>query len=281
VQAVLFSEFNMEVGSMYKEIIFEKKDRIALITLNRPDINNVVTGGRIISEIERAIEEINADKFLSVLVLSANGKVFSAGGDLTAMRDKSGMFSGGAHEIFENYQKNVHRIPKAFYSLEIPSIAAVNGPASGAGCDLAFMCDLRIVSEKAWFSQAFINVGLISGDGGLYFLQKISNYPLAAEMVFTGSRISADRAYAAGMVNKVVDESQLMNEAMKTAEIIAEKPPVALRLSKKLMKNTQFKNLDDILVQSALTQSLCHSTKDHMEAVNSFLEKRKPVFKGE
>jgi enoyl-CoA hydratase/carnithine racemase len=266
---------------MYTEIVFEKKDRVAIITLNRPDINNVVTGGKIISEIEHAIDEINKDKSISALVLTANGKVFSAGGDLTAMRDKSGMFSGDSHEVFENYQKNVQRIPKAFYSLEVPSIAAVNGPASGAGCDLAFMCDLRVVSNDAWFSQAFINVGLISGDGGIYFLEKISNYPLAAEMIFTGGRISAERAYAAGMVNKLAEGADILKEALKTAEEIAKKPPVTVRLAKKLLKTAANKSLDDVLMQSALTQSLCHNTKDHLEAVNAFLEKRNPVFKGE
>ncbi|MDY0360633.1 MAG: enoyl-CoA hydratase-related protein [Desulforegulaceae bacterium] len=266
---------------MYSEIIFEKKNRTAVITLNRPDKNNVVTGEKIIFELESAVKEINTDKSISVAVLCANGKVFSAGGDLNSMKDKSGMFAGSPHELFENYQENVQRIPKAFYSLEVPSIAAVNGPASGAGCDLAFMCDLRIASEKAWFSQAFINVGLISGDGGLYFLQKISNYPIAAEMVFTGAKISAKRAFSAGMVNKVVSESDVLEEAMKMAEEIAKKPPVTIRLCKKLLKTTQWKNLNDVLDQSALTQSLCHNTLDHFEAVNAFLEKRNPVFKGE
>lgn len=266
---------------MYTEIIFEKKGRIAEITLNRPDINNVVTGEKIISEIEDVIKKINSDKSLSVLVLSANGRVFSAGGDLNSMKNKSGMFSGDPHELFENYQKNVQRIPKAFYSLEVPSIAAVNGPASGAGCDLAFMCDIRVASENAWFSQAFINVGLISGDGGLYFLQKISNYPTAAEMVFTGAKISAQRAFSAGMVNRLVSDADVMTEALKIAEEIAQKPPVTIRLSKKLLKSAHMKNLYDVLDQSALTQSLCHSTKDHLEAVNAFLEKRTPVFKGE
>ncbi|MGM0418067.1 MAG: enoyl-CoA hydratase-related protein [Thermodesulfobacteriota bacterium] len=266
---------------MYKEILFEKKDRIAVLTLNRPDKNNTVTDENVISEIESALNSVNQDKSLSVLVLKSSGRIFSAGGDIGAMKDKKGMFAGKPDELFENYEKNVQRIPRAFYSLEVPSVAAVNGPASGAGCDLAFMCDLRVASEKAWFSQAFINVGLISGDGGLYFLQKAVKHPLMAEMVFTGARISAQRAYEACMINRVVDPDNLEESALQLAGEIASKPPKTVRLAHKLMKQAYRKDLEAVLYTSGLTQSLCHNTNDHFEAVNAFLEKRNPVFKGE
>lgn len=266
---------------MFSEIIFEKNNKIASITLNNPKNNNIVTEKKMILEIEEALNLINDDLSISVLLLKANGNVFSAGGDLKSMRDKSGMFSGGPNELFKNYIDNVQRIPKAFYNLKVPSIGVINGPASGAGCDLAFMCDMRVASQNAWFCQAFINVGLISGDGGLYFLQKIAKYPLMSEMIFTGNKISAQRAYDCGLVNKLttnIDELEL--EALKMANQIASKPPAIIRLGLQLLKKTYGQELDDILYKSALTQVLCHNTKDHTEAVNAFLEKRKPKFQG-
>ncbi len=164
--------------------------------------------------------------------------------------------------------------------MEVPTIAAVNGPAIGAGCDLAAMCDMRIASEKAEFGETFLNVGLIPGDGGAYFLPRVVGMAKACELTFTGDVIDAAAALETGLVNYVVKHDLLMEKTIALAEKIASKPPGALRMAKKLLYMGQYETLPNVLEQSAAYQALCHHTEDHEEALNAMFEKRKPVFKG-
>jgi enoyl-CoA hydratase/carnithine racemase len=265
----------------YQDIILEVSGSIAVLTLNRPEIRNAITGSQIIDEIEDACRTVNADMAIKVLIITAKDPAFSAGGNVKDMAEKKGMFGGTPAQLMDNYRKNIQRIPLAVHELEIPTIAAVNGPAIGAGCDLALMCDMRIASEKAKFGETFLAVGLIPGDGGAYFLPRTVGMAKACELTFTAEVIDAKTALAIGLVNDMVPHDNLMNRTQQLAEKIAAQPAQALRMAKRLLYMGQSLTLRQLLEQSAAYQSLCHHSNDHMEALKAMFEKRKPEFKGE
>lgn len=263
----------MEQG--YGEVTLEVKDRIAVLTLSRPDVRNVISHEAMVAEIERVCAHVNRNQSISCLVISAAGTVFSAGGNVKDMAERGGMFGGSPAEVFWGYRNGIQRIPRAVDSVEVPTICAVNGPAIGAGCDLAFMCDLRIASDQARFGETFVNLGIVPGDGGAYFLPRAVGAQKAAEMIFTGRMLSAPEALEAGLVLKVVPSGELMRVTMELAADIASKPPVTVRLAKLLYRQgLRAVNLDDFLDLSASFQALCHHTNDHLEAVRALLEKR-------
>jgi enoyl-CoA hydratase/carnithine racemase len=216
-----------------------------------------------------------------VVILTGAGSSFSSGGNVKDMRDKAGMFGGTATQIRDGYRTGIQRIPLAINALEVPIIAAVNGPAIGAGCDLTMMCDLRIASDKALFAESFVKVGLIPGDGGAWFLPRVIGISRANEMAFTGEPVDAATALAWGMVSQVVAAEELMDAARHLAGRIAANPPTALRMTKKLLKESEHSRLDSLLEMSASLQALAHQLKDHEEAVLAIIEKRPPEFTGE
>ena len=197
------------------------------------------------------------------------------------MHDKAGMFGGTPPNLRDGYRNGIQRIPMAVSGLEVPIIAAVNGAAIGAGCDLTMMCDIRIASEKAIFAESFVKVGLIPGDGGAWFLPRVVGLARANEMAFTGDQVNAQMALDWGLVSQVVAPDDLMTAANEMAARIAVNPPSALRMTKKLIKESQHAQLESVLEMSASLQALAHQTKDHAEAVAAFVEKRKPEFTGE
>ena len=265
----------------YDEILFKIENKIATITLNRPEIRNAMTGEAMINEIADACDAVNNDRSVNVLILTGADPAFSAGGNVKDMAKKGGMFAGNPTELMVNYKKYVQRIPRIFQEIEVPVIAAVNGPAIGAGFDMTLMCDIRVASEKARFGETFLNVGLIPGDGGAWFLPRAVGMAKACELTFTGDVIDAKQALDINLVSYVVPHSDLMAKAIELAEKIAGKPPEALRMAKKLLYMGQRVSLPDLLEQSASMQSLCHNSDDHIEALNAMFEKRIPVFKGE
>ncbi|MFO7911137.1 MAG: enoyl-CoA hydratase-related protein, partial [Desulfotignum sp.] len=169
-----------------KEIQFEQNGPIAIVTLNRPDTRNAISTPEIIAEIEWACAAVNNDINTRVLVITGADPAFSSGGNVKDMKNKKGMFEGTPAQLMENYRKHIQRIPVAVNGVEVPTIAAVNGPAIGAGCDLALMCDIRIASENARMGETFLNVGIIPGDGGAWFLPRVVGMAKACEMTFTG-----------------------------------------------------------------------------------------------
>ena len=264
----------------FKDILFQNNNGIAILTLNRPEIRNAISSPGIIGEIEDACKMVNIDENTRVLVITGTDPAFSSGGNIKDMLHKKGMFEGTPAQVMENYRKNIQRIPLAVHGVEVPTIAAINGPAIGAGCDLALMCDIRIASEKARMGETFLNVGLIPGDGGAWFLPRIVGMAKACEMTFTGKIIDAGEAKKIGLVNVVVPHEDLISEPMAMAETIAGKPPAALRMAKTLLYGGQGSSLARHLDQSAAFQALCHCTEDHQEALNAIFEKRDPDFKG-
>jgi len=195
-----------------------------------------------------------------------------------AMQARSGAFAGNGVELREAYRGNIHRIVKAIYNLEVPSIAAVNGAAIGLGCDVACMTDIRIAADDAKFGVTFLKLGLIPGDGGAWLLPRTIGMSRASELLFTGDVIDAKTAGDWGLVSKVVPSASLMDEALALAGRIALQPPHALRLAKSLLKHGQSVSYDALMEMSAAAQAISHHTEDHMEGVNALLEKRTPKF---
>ncbi|MEX3968327.1 enoyl-CoA hydratase-related protein [Paraburkholderia sp. EG286B] len=187
--------------------------------------------------------------------------------------------SGGVAN--ENYRRGIQRIPRAFHELDVPCIAAVNGPAHGAGCDLALMCDIRIAGESALFAESFAKVGIIPGDCGAWLLPRAIGLSRASEMIFTGTPVDARRATEWGLVSRVVPDGELMESALTLARSIASNPPDVLRMSKRLVREGQRMDLPSLLELSAAFQGIAHRTADHREALAATFERRAPVYRGD
>jgi len=254
--------------------------RVVTLTLNRDDVRNELTGTRLVDDIERCVAWINRNEQVAALVLTGAGKAFSAGGNVKHMLDRSGAFGGDVYEVQKRYREGIQRIPLAMHQLDVPAIAAINGAAIGAGFDLACMCDIRLAADSATMAESFVNVGIIPGDGGAWFLQRLIGYQRAAELTFSGRVIGAVEAQALGIVMEVLPADALLARAGELAAMFAAKPPQALRLAKRLMKSAQRMQLPDFLDHCAVFQGMCHNTQDHLEAVGAMLERRAPQFTG-
>ena len=255
-------------------------NRVALLTFQRDDVRNALTGTALIEDIVDTVNWVNGNDDVSVLVITGSGSAFSSGGNVKEMKDQSGTFGGSPAEIQNKYRRGIQQIPLALAKAEVPVIAAVNGAAIGAGFDLVNMCDIRIASTKAQVGETFINLGITPGDGGAWFMQRLIGYQRAAELTFTGRVIKAAEALEYGVFLEVVEPEALLPRAMELAGQIASKPPVTLRLTKRMMKLAQRSDLADFLDLCASFQALAHHTSDQMEAVDAFLEKREPSYKG-
>jgi len=261
-------------------ILLEKNGPIATLTLNRPDILNPLGQAGDGEAVRAVCQEIEADTSIRCAILTGAGRAFSAGGDVKAMKERSGAFGGSPYDVREGYRRNIHLIVKSLYNLEVPLIAAVNGAAIGLGCDVACMADIRIASDKAKFGVTFLKLGLIPGDGGAWLMPRIVGASRAAELLFTGKVIDAETAAEWGLVSRTVPHGTLMDEAMALATSIAAQPPQSLRLAKTLLRHGNMASYETIMEMSAASQALMHHTEDHMEGVEAILEKRTPDFKG-
>ncbi|MBW0147425.1 enoyl-CoA hydratase-related protein [Marinobacter arenosus] len=247
-------------------------ERVAVLTLNRHDLRNALTGSNLIDDIVTTAEWINQCEDASVLVITGAGSSFSAGGNIRDMAERGGDFAGDVAECAERYRRGIQRIPLALQAVEVPIIAAVNGPAIGAGFDLANMADIRIASDKAKFGETFLNLGIIPGDGGAWLMQRLIGYQRAFELTMTGRIVEAAEARELGIVMDVVPAEALMPEALKLAGRMAGQPPKATRLTKRLMKMAQRMELKDFLDLCACFQGMCHNEPEHLEAVNRMID---------
>lgn len=259
----------------------QREDGIVILTLNRPDKRNAISSREECDEVVDACARLRRDDDVRAVIVTGAGSAFCAGGDLKGMRDGTGITGGkSGAEIRESYRRGIQRIPLALYELDVPTIAAINGPAIGAGLDLACMCDIRVASEKALFAESFVKVGIVPGDGGAFLLPKVIGMSRALEMSLTGETIGPAEALAIGLISRVVAPEALLDSAKQTARKIAANPPQAVRLTKRLLRESQSMSLASILEMSAAFQALAHGTEDHKEAVNALLEKRPGVFQG-
>lgn len=263
----------------YREILFERHGPVAVLTLNRPDIRNAITDESILEEILDGFKKVQEDESFKALILTGAGAAFSAGGNVKDMQGRKGMFSGDPARVRENYRRGIQRIPMVLGRLEVPTIAAVNGAAIGAGCDLACMCDIRIAAENARFGETFVSLGLIPGDGGAFFLPRVVGFSKALELAFTSRVIDASEALRIGLVSEAVPPEKLMERCMEVALEISRHPSRTLRLAKRLFLFAQNKSMEETLELSAAFQALCHHSSEHADALDVFLSKgeRKPA----
>jgi enoyl-CoA hydratase/carnithine racemase len=237
-------------------------------TLNRPDRRNTLSEPDVVEAFEQAATAVNRDTGVRAVVLTAAGTAFSAGGNIKDMREGAGMFAGEPADLAHGYRHGIQRITRALYHCEVPLIAAVNGPAIGAGCDLALLCDLRIASTRAVFAESFVKLGLVAGDGGSWLLSRLIGPAKAAELAFTGDPIDASTALAWGIVSRVVEPESLLSAAAELAARIAANPGHALRMTKKLQREALHQTIDSHLDLCATMQALAHQTPEHRQALH-------------
>jgi enoyl-CoA hydratase/carnithine racemase len=254
---------------MSDRVTYRVDGAISTITLNLPDSRNPISDDRTILALLTALDTANRDETVRAIVLTGAGSAFCAGGDLRQLAAPGGLGSGDPVSTKAAYIDGIQRLPLAFEALEVPVIAAVNGSAIGAGCDLACMCDVRIASESARFAVSFVKLGLIPGDGGAWLMPRIVGFAKATELALTGEAIDAQDALACGLVSKVVPDSDLLVEARKFAERIAANPRGAVRATKRLLRQAWGSRLDATLEYSAAMQAIMHTTSDHKLALTS------------
>lgn len=258
----------------YQNILVEREDRIAIITLNRPQVLNALSQATV-DELDAAIDELGADESVRAIIITGAGdKAFAAGADIKELHALS-----SATEAAEFIGRR-HRFLFKLARLPKPVIAALNGYALGGGCELALACDIRIAAETAHLGQPEINVGMIPGTGGTQRLLRLVGPGMAKYLILTGDHISAEEALRIGLVEKVVPPEKLMDEAKALATKLAAKPPIAIALAKQaIAMGIEMRLEEGCAHEVALFGQVC-ATEDRVEGTSAFLEKRQPEFKG-
>lgn len=257
----------------FKFITYEVAGGVATITLNRPEVYNALNDG-ITYELQDAWKAVAKDDQVRVVVLTGSGKAFCSGQDLKAASGQE------KRSFMDSLQKRYNPIIRAMRSLPKPILCRLNGVAAGAGCSLALACDMIIASEEAILIEVFINIGLVPDSGSAYFLPRLVGMAKAFELCSMGSRVKAVEALQLGLVNKVVATDQLDAVVKEYSDYFAQAPTKSIGLIKKMLAKSTTSNLDEILEYEAYCQEIAGSTHDYKEGVAAFLEKRKPVFKG-
>ena len=280
----------------YQFIDGAEEGGVLIVTLDDPPTRNAI-GDEMAGELNQELERLEADANLRALVLTGRDPAFCSGANVKRMNEANeergetslpegvtpwdnlqqqwdGMVSG------ESYMDGVRFVPLRLHNLQKPSIAAVNGYAMGLGMGIALSCDIRIASETARFSETFIRRGLIPADGSCWQLPRMIGLSSTFMLQYTGDAIEAQEAYRLGMVSKVAPHDELMETTMELATRLANGPTYSMALTKKLIQESLFKNLEESLLLAGPAQNIARSTSDHKEGVRAFVEKRQPVYKG-
>ena len=257
------------------DLLYEVKDKVATITLNRPDKLNAFTSP-MIDAWARALAEAQADDDVNVIVVTGAGRAFCAGGDVARMREGKPTPLEHKNQLWQN----IHRIPKTLETVDKPVIAMVNGLAVGAGMGMCLMCDVRIASDEARFSTGYVRVGLVPGDGDTYFLPRLVGAAKALELLWTADFIDAREALRLGIVNRVVAAADLAPEARAFAAELANGPQIPIRMIKRLVYQSLRLDLRTHLDLVSSHMAVVRETADHAEGVAAFKEKRPPKFQG-
>lgn len=256
----------------YRFIRIEQQERVAILKLNRPEALNALNS-EVLKELYLAVDELEEDVNVHIIIITGEGKAFVAGADISEMKD----LDAEEGRKFGNLGQKVFR---KIDQMEKPVIAAVNGFALGGGCELAMCCDMRVASKKAKFGQPEVGLGIIPGFSGTQRLSRIVGTGKAKELIFTGDVIKAEEAERIGLVNKVVEHEDLMNEAMNLAKKIGKNAQKAVRYANIAINRGIETDIDTGIGIEADLFGLCFATKDQKEGMNAFVEKRKAQFKG-
>jgi len=253
-------------------LLVDQQDNILIIRLNVPEKRNALIL-EMRHELLQVLEKAEEDENIRCIVLTGEGKAFSAGGDLSSLKELKPL------EGRKRLQAS-HPLIMKLLEIEKPIIAAVNGPAAGAGFSLVLLCDLIIASDQAFFVQSFVNVGLIPDFAAMHFLPKLVGLHKAKELMFLGERISAEEAKEIGIVNRVVPADLLMDETLKLAKKLTEKAPISIGMTKKIIHQHLNRDVKALLELEAQGQEICFQTEDFQEGARAFFEKRQPRFQG-
>ena len=248
---------------------------VFVVTLAEPEIRNAITGEDMLEELLDAIHDAETDPDIGVLIIDAEGPAFSSGGNVKDMVEKIGLFEGSPSEIIERYRVTIQQLTRMLATTDLVTIAAVNGPAIGAGFDLVLGCDLRLGTSRASFAHTFIELGIIPGDGGAWLLPRVVGWQRATELAMTARSIDADTAVDWGILLEVVPDSKLSIRVMELALEIASKPRPAVVMAKRLLRQSKNMDLDGFLEYSAALQAVAHTTPEHEAAVASYVERLK------
>lgn len=260
------------------ELKVEFKDHSLWVYLNRPEASNAFNLS-MINELVRTLKIADQDDSVRTIIISGMGKHFCAGGDVKKMKNKEDMFSGGPNELRQNYISGIQQIPHCFHQLATPVIAMINGAAIGAGLDLACMCDIRISSDKAKFGETFSKLGLIPGDGGSYFLQRVVGFSKAMELSLTAEIFDSSKALSIGLVNSVVGADELLDKTTQLAKKINANSPIASKMLKRSIIHAYRSDLASHLDLLAAYQGITQRTEDHLRALDAIENKSQVHFK--
>ena len=261
------------------DLLYEKRDGIATITLNRPERLNAFSPA-MLERWAQAIEDASQDDDVRVVIVTGTGRGFCSGMDVKerAAGDRTGRFDVVANR--HHLRDSVHKVARAVARLEKPYLAAINGAAVGAGMDMASMADIRIAADTAKFGMSFIRVGIVPGDGGAYHLPRIVGRSKALELIWTGDLFDAEEALRIGYVSRVVPADRLMEETLAFARRLAEGPAVAIQLSKWLVDRSSNVDYDTALDLAESAMLIARATEDAVEGPRAFAERRPPRFIG-
>lgn len=260
------------------ELLTERQGAIEILTLNRPDRMNTISGP-MLGELSKALVRADHDPAVRAIVITGAGRAFCAGLDLQDMSSGKGLGDGsGAGRPGELDLRDTP--PTVLHNLDTPTICALNGGAAGYGMDLALGCDIRIAAESSKLAPAFVKRGILPESGGTWFLPRLVGYAKAAEICFTGETLSSARCLELGLVNHVVADDVLMKETLDLAERIAANAPLAVRATKRMLRVSADESFDDHVQRVFLQLLPLFQTKDFREGMMSFLEKRPPSFEG-
>lgn len=255
---------------MTDDILLDSDGAIARLTLNRPEARNALTGTDMISAFVEAIRTTERSD-ARVLIIAGAGEAFSAGGDVKQMADRAGMFSGDPYDLGEGYRETIQQLTRTLVNTDLVTIAAVNGPAIGAGFDIALACDLRVGAPTARFAHTFIDLGILPGDGGAWLLTRVVGSQRAAELAFTARMIDAATAVDYGILLSV--ENDVRSAADALAATIAARPAHSLRMTKRLLRHAGTADLEMFLDLTAAMQAIAHTTDDHRRAVDDYVRR--------
>jgi enoyl-CoA hydratase len=255
----------------YQNLILKKEDRMATITMNRPEALNALNS-ETFHELNAAFDELEKDDKIEVIIVTGEGKAFVAGADIVEMQNMNGQQSRAFSMLGQQVFRRMESMEKVF-------IGAINGFALGGGCEFAMACDIRIASEKAKFGQPEVNLGVTPGFAGTQRLPRLVGMAKAKELLLTGDMIKADEAYRIGLVNKVVAPESLMDEARKLAETILTKGPVSIKMVKACVNRGMQIDIDTAAAFEADAFGLCFASGETKEGMTAFLEKREAKFR--